>query len=195
MTSTDALYPCVCSAKLNAHWLTTVSPFDCTTGEFIKWSNKLEIFLQQSGLDCYIFAPVTNPECLITEPNPSMEPVVHANWLANNGLIIGVICAAISDAEQEGLNTDGTAKECYDSLKAHAQSEGPIRQIALICEALTTYAPTTKPLETTARKISKLVDRAFAIGAIDKDLLKCIVLLNSINNKLFESIQACKDDL
>ncbi|KAG6892658.1 hypothetical protein C0993_003310, partial [Termitomyces sp. T159_Od127] len=82
-----------------------------------------------------------------------MEPVAYANWLTNNDLIIGVIQAAVSDAEQEGLVTDGTAKECYNALKARAQSEGPVKQVALIREALTTYAPVSEPLETTARKI------------------------------------------
>ncbi|KAG6815379.1 hypothetical protein H0H87_002425, partial [Tephrocybe sp. NHM501043] len=96
---------------------------------------------------------------------------------------------AISDAEQEGLTTDGTTKDCYDALKAQAQSEGPMKQIALICEAFSTYAPVSKPIENMARKICKLINHAFAIGTIDKDLLKCITLLNSINDKTFKSMQ------
>ncbi|KAG6877663.1 hypothetical protein C0992_009552 [Termitomyces sp. T32_za158] len=116
--STDASYPCIRPAKLNAHWPSTIPLFDRATGEFVKWSNKLEIFLQQSGLDRYIFAPENKPSRLIIEPDPVAEPVAYANWLANNDLIIGVIRAAVSDAEQEGLVTDGTAKECYNALKA-----------------------------------------------------------------------------
>ncbi|KAG6863682.1 hypothetical protein C0993_010652, partial [Termitomyces sp. T159_Od127] len=101
ISPTDAAYPRICPAKLNAHWLSTILPFDRTTGKFAKWSNKLEIFLQQSGLDRYIFAPDSKPDRLITEPSESKEPVAHANWLANNDLIVGVICAAVSEAEQE----------------------------------------------------------------------------------------------
>ena len=145
--------------------------------------------MQQTGLDRYIFAPRSQPEQLVTEPDPATKPVTHSNWLSNNYLIIGVICAAISDAKQEGLTTDGTAKECYDALKAQAQSKRPIKQVALIHEALSTYAPVSDPIKNTARKICELIDRAFAIGTIDKDLLKCIALLNSINNKAFESVQ------
>lgn len=109
--------------------------------------------------------------------------------MSNNNLIIGVIRATVSDAEQEGLATDGTAKECYDALKARAQREGPVKQVALIREALSTYAPISEPIEHTAQKICDLIDRTFAIGTIDRDLLKCITLLNSINDKSFESVQ------
>lgn len=186
LSTTDSTYPRVRLAKLNAHWPSTEVKFDRTTGEFTKWSIRLEIFLQQSGLDRYIFGKA---ERLVTEPDRVTEPVAHANWLSNNDLIIGVIRAAISDAEQEDLNTDGSAKECYDALKARAHREGPVKQVALIREALLTYVPVSEPLDATARKICDLVDRAFAIGTIDKDLLKCIALLNSINDKSFESVQ------
>lgn len=187
--SSDATYPRIRLTKLNAHWPATEPPFDRTTGEFTKWSTKLNIFLQQSGLDRYIFASDKNPSRLITQPDPITEPNAYANWLSNNDLIIGVIRAAVSESEQEGLETDGSAKECYDALKACAHREGPVKQVALVRQALSTYAPVGEPIDVTARKICDLVDRAFAIGTIDKDLLKCIALLNSINDKTFESLQ------
>ncbi|KAG6859908.1 hypothetical protein C0995_002118 [Termitomyces sp. Mi166 len=87
--------------------------------EFTKWSTKLKIFLQQSGLDCYIFVPKKKPKHLISPPNPNTKPVAYANWLSNNDLIISVSHAAMSNAEQEGLYTDGTAKG-YDTLKLRA---------------------------------------------------------------------------
>lgn len=187
--SADMTYLRIRLAKLNAHWPANEPPFDRATGEFSKWSNKLEIFLQQSGLDRYIFVSDKNPNRLITEPNEATEPNAYSNWLSNNDLIIGVIRAAVSEAEQEGLETDGTAKECYDALKTRAQCEGPVKQVALIRQALSTYAPIAEPIDATARKICDLIDRAFSIGVIDKDLLKCIALLNSINDKSFESLQ------
>ncbi|KAG6871054.1 hypothetical protein C0995_008741 [Termitomyces sp. Mi166 len=113
-------------------------------------STKLEIFLQQSRLDHYIFMPESKPDHLVTEPNPTSKPVAHTNWLTNNDLIVGVICAAISNAEQDSLKTDGTAKECYDALKARAHHKEPIKQVVLIYEALTTYAPVAEPVKTIA---------------------------------------------
>ncbi|KAH0578539.1 hypothetical protein H2248_003688 [Termitomyces sp. 'cryptogamus'] len=158
MLTTDTTYPHIHPAKLNVHWPTSMPPFDQTMGKFTKWSNKLKIFLQQSRLDHYIFVPKNKPSQLITEPSQSAKPVTHAKWLANNDLIVGIICAAISEAEKEGLLTDGSAKECYNNLKARVQSEGPVKQVALICKTLTTYAPISEPLETTAWKICDLVN-------------------------------------
>ncbi|KAG6871908.1 hypothetical protein C0995_014985, partial [Termitomyces sp. Mi166 len=117
LMATNAAYLHICPAKLNAHWLASKTLFDYAMSEFIKWSTKLEIFLQQSSLDCYIFAPEMKPDHLITQLNLNTEPVAYANWLSNNNLIIGMIHAAMLDAEQEELQTDGTMKECYDTLK------------------------------------------------------------------------------
>ncbi|KAG6875256.1 hypothetical protein C0992_004547 [Termitomyces sp. T32_za158] len=88
---------------------------------------RLPLTALQTSLDRYIFAPETRPKRLVTQPNASSEPNAYSNWLSNNDLIIGIIHAAISDAEQEGLDTDGSAKECYDALKARAQNKGPVR--------------------------------------------------------------------
>ncbi|KNZ81329.1 hypothetical protein J132_02019 [Termitomyces sp. J132] len=187
--SMDSSYLQIWLTKLNAHWPASEPPFNCTTSEFTKWSTKLEIFLQQSSLDQYIFASEKNPNRLIRKPDPETEPNAYANWLSNNGLIISIIHAAVSEAEQEGLETYGFAKECYDTLKVHAQCKGPVKQVALIWQALSTYAPIAEPIDITAWRICNLIDQAFAIRAIDKDLLKCIALLNSINDKSFESIQ------
>lgn len=100
-----------------------------------------------------------------------------------------LIWATVFEAEQESLETDRMAKECYDTLKMRAHWEGPIKQVALIQEALLIYASIAEPVDATVCKISDLIDWAFAIGTTNKDLLKCITLLNCINNKSFESLQ------
>ncbi|KAG6899498.1 hypothetical protein C0995_005817 [Termitomyces sp. Mi166 len=70
----DGSCPQIWLTKLNAHWLASEPPFNRATGEFTKWSMKLEIFLQQSGLDQYIFASEKNPDRLIRKPDPETEP-------------------------------------------------------------------------------------------------------------------------
>ncbi|KAG5720961.1 hypothetical protein E4T56_gene412 [Termitomyces sp. T112] len=91
MLATDVAYPRIYSIKLNARWQASETPVDRATGEFTKW---------------YIFAPEKHSEGLNTQPDPSAEPVTLDNWLSNNDLVIGVI--RVSEAEQEGFNTDGT---------------------------------------------------------------------------------------
>ncbi|KAH0581402.1 hypothetical protein J132_02956 [Termitomyces sp. J132] len=79
-------------------------------------------------------------------PDLVAEPVAHANRLANNDLIIGVIQVTISKAKQEGLDCDGNAKQYYDVLKAYAQCEEPVKQVALIHKAFSTYIPISEPI-------------------------------------------------
>lgn len=67
--------------------------------------------------------------------------------------------------------------------------KGLVKQVALTREALSTYAPVIDPINTIAQRVCDLINQAFAIGVIDKDLLKCIALLNCINDKFFKSIQ------
>ncbi|KAH0583241.1 hypothetical protein H2248_011121 [Termitomyces sp. 'cryptogamus'] len=117
----------------------------------------------------------------MTEPNSSTKPVAYANWLANNDLIIGIIQTAVSKAEQDGLKTNGTAKECYSALKARAQCKGPVKQVVLIHKALTTYAPIAEPVKTLAQKICDLINHTFVIGTIDKDLLNFATLSRTFN--------------
>ncbi|KAH0586391.1 hypothetical protein H2248_007629 [Termitomyces sp. 'cryptogamus'] len=77
MSSTDTAYSRIRLAKLNTHWPASETLFDRTMGEFTRWSTKLEIFLQQSGLDRYIFAPEKKPERLITQPDLKTEHCLH----------------------------------------------------------------------------------------------------------------------
>ncbi|KAG5349545.1 hypothetical protein C0989_003244 [Termitomyces sp. Mn162] len=79
MSSTNATYPHIHLAKLNAHWPALETLFDCTTGKFIRWSTKLKIFLQQSSLDRYIFMPKKKPEHLIMQPDPRTKLTAYAN--------------------------------------------------------------------------------------------------------------------
>lgn len=183
---TDAAYPRIRAAKLNSHWPASEPPFERSNSDFAQFAIKLEIFLQQCGLDRYIFAKAP---LLITAPSDTREPHAYDNWLCNNGLIIGVIRAAVDRSEHEGLVTSSTAKDCFDNLKKRALNEGPVKQVALLRESLSTYNPITSPLEVTARKICELVDRAFDIGDINRDLFKSIALLNSINDKAYKALQ------
>ncbi|KAG6824588.1 hypothetical protein H0H92_006408 [Tricholoma furcatifolium] len=143
--STDARYPHIHAAKLNAHWSSSEKLFDRLSGNFLQFSTKLEIFLQQCGLDHYIFSCKTSP--LIVAPDATTKPHTYNNWLANNGLIIGVIRTAIDHSKHNGLVTDKTAKDCYKSLKSLTLDKGPVVQCALLREALSTFSDPSSPLK------------------------------------------------
>ncbi|KAG6880661.1 hypothetical protein C0995_005046, partial [Termitomyces sp. Mi166 len=78
--------------------------------------------------------------------------------------------SAMDDIEHRDLITDQGAQHCFDDLKRRAQQEGPIKQISLLQEALSTYCSQTEALPTTASRITDIVKRAFDIGEINADL-------------------------
>ena len=151
-------------------------------GNFSQWTEKLKDALILNGLYGQVF---DTSEC----PKATLEPCAHANWGLNDRLAITFIKTALDDAEHRDLVMDRGTTYCFTDLKSRAQREGPIKQIALLQEALSTYCSTAEPLPITAGRIADTVKRAFDIGDVTKDLFTCIALLNSLNDPSFESLQ------
>ncbi|KAG5726350.1 hypothetical protein E4T56_gene19658 [Termitomyces sp. T112] len=153
-------------------------------GNFHQWWEKLKDFLILNGIYAYIFDS-TKP-C----PDIAIEPHAHMNWKQNDQLAITFIKSALVNDKHRNLVTGKGAVQCFNDLKSHAQREGPIKQIGLLQEALSTYCSTSEPLPTTAGCIVDTVKRAFYIGTIDAELFMCIALLNSLNDPSLEALQS-----
>ncbi|GLB40854.1 putative mitochondrial protein [Lyophyllum shimeji] len=110
--------------------------------------------------------------------------------LTVNGLRVGFILLAISKTERDGIPKDKGAKALYDALKKRATGEGPVKQVTLLRQALSTYCSVTEPLPTTAMKIREICRRAFAMGPITEEVFTCISLLNSLQDEAFRSIRS-----
>ncbi|GLB45783.1 hypothetical protein LshimejAT787_2900110 [Lyophyllum shimeji] len=180
----DASHPSIPLIRLQVPWSASNKKLDRTTGEFNDWSEDLSDALTVNGLLGYVFDPI------IPCPPADTEPRAHANWIANDSLARGFISLAIEKTERDGIPKDKGAKAFYEALKSRANGEGPVKQVALIREAFSTYCSATEPLPTTAMKICDIIDRAFAMGNINKDLFKCIALLNALNDDSFRAIQS-----
>ncbi|KAG6871459.1 hypothetical protein C0992_010906, partial [Termitomyces sp. T32_za158] len=92
-------------------------------------------------------------------------------------------------SEYEGLDEDKTAANLFVQIKARAEGEGPVRMVALIQEVLRIQCSPDESLTVTAKRICDIISRIFAIKALDEDLFKCVVLLNSLNNPLYAAVQ------
>ncbi|KAG6899302.1 hypothetical protein C0995_006392 [Termitomyces sp. Mi166 len=97
--------------------------------------------------------------------------------------------SALDKVKHHNLVTDKGIQHCFKDLKAQAQWEEPIKQIALLQEALSTYCSQSESLPVMASQITDIVKRAFDIGKITMDLFMCIVLLNSLNDPSFNALQ------
>ncbi|KAF5380152.1 hypothetical protein D9615_006145 [Tricholomella constricta] len=106
-------------------------------------------------------------------------------------MAIAALQSAINDSLHDLIDYEKGVRRSYDALREHCQSAGPIRQVAIIRQALSTsYCSPSEPLVATANNICMLIDTAFDMGAITRDLFKCIALLNGLSDKSYESIQS-----
>lgn len=144
----------------------------------------LKIHLVLLGLKSYVVSPLTSA------PSAINEPVAYHNWVMNNGLVCAVILTALDESEYEGLDDTKTTANLYAQVKTRAEGKGPVWMISLIQEVLRIQCLLSEPLTMTGKWISDIVERIFTIQTLDKDLFKCVVLLNSLNSPQYSSIQA-----
>ncbi|KAF5378789.1 hypothetical protein D9615_006919 [Tricholomella constricta] len=152
--------------------------------DFKSWERRFRNFLSMNGLLTYVFSPLT------ISPNPSAEPRAYGNYVTNGALAVAALEHAVHESLLDFIDHSKGAKICFENVKAHCLGAGPIKQVAKIREALSTYCSTDTPTVDTATNICKLVDAAFDMGTIDRDLFKCIAILNSLNDKAFDNIQS-----
>ncbi|PPQ86358.1 hypothetical protein CVT26_006168 [Gymnopilus dilepis] len=130
----------------------------------------------------------------IPEPDVSLEPRAHRNWLSNDRSACAFLSSAISDAERKALGDPprSGAKAYWEKLKARHSSDGPVAQVYLLKEALNIVI--SSPSESITRALDKaadLVHRAYAMSSKDgiaKETFLSIIALN-ILGKEHESIQ------
>ena len=182
---TDAATPSIHTISIcGADWKHDKFNRNSATANFSKWLKDLQIHLSLLGLKPYIFEPLISPPSALT------APVAYQNWCLNDDLTRAVILTALDDCEYDGLDKTKTTVNLYGQVKTRAEGEGPVRMITLIQEVLKIQCSPTEPLPATARQICDIVNRIFSIQALDKDLFKCVILLNSLNSPQYEPIQA-----
>ena len=123
---------------------------DKLTANYKTWLKSVDLFLTLTGLAGYAKGTVDRPK--------SNQPCALANWEANNALAAALISSTIEPTKWEYIDRDKGAKACWDTLKLRHQSEGPIWQVQLLQEALSTQCTRSTPLPTTAEKICSAID-------------------------------------
>lgn len=185
MPITDASAPSICAISIHGvDWKQDRFARNSPTANFGRWSKALQIHLSLLGLKFYVFPT------LIACPDAGTKPAAHQNWVANDDLARAVILTALDKSEYEGLDDAKTAASLYTSIKARAEGEGLVRMVSLIQEVLKIQCSTSKPLTVTATRICNIIQRIFAIKALDEDLFKCVMFLNSLSSPQYEPIQA-----
>ncbi|HEV7738298.1 MAG TPA: hypothetical protein VGO47_13115, partial [Chlamydiales bacterium] len=147
---------------------------DKLKGNYKKWLIAIELFLTLAGFNQYITGKISKPGL--------NEPRARENWENNDELAVALITSTLEEHEMEYVDREKSAMECFTEIKKRHKSEGPIRQVQLLQEALTIICNHETPLPTTAEQICTKIDHAYEMGDITKDLFKCIALLGSLRD-------------
>ncbi|KAF5377091.1 hypothetical protein D9615_010560 [Tricholomella constricta] len=149
-----------------------------------KWERNFRTFTTLNHLTHYVFPPYTYL------PLPHTEPRAFSNYTENLTMAVAALQSAVDDSLHDLIDYENGVRKSYEALRNHCQSAGPIRQVTIIRQALSTYCSPSEPLVATANTICTLIDTAFDMGTITRDLFKGIALLNSLSDKTYESIQS-----
>lgn len=100
----------------------------------------------------------------------------------------GFIATAVEHAELAYIPRSIGPKAAWDLLKKRHEREGPIRQVTLLHQALSIPFMDETPMPETATAICALINRAYTIGDVNKDVFCCIAMLGALKN--FPNIQS-----
>lgn len=179
---TDSTRPRI--AAISLEFMYSGVKLDKLAGNYTTWVHAMTNHLTLVGLYDYVFQPPP-------EPTQTIEPTAHKNWTNNNRLTAAIVVGGTSEAEQDFLDIKKGAKACWDSLKERHQKEGRVKQVKLLQTALSTKVSSIEPPTVTARNICDMIDRAFSIDSeIDADRIKCIAILNALDNDLYSSARS-----
>ncbi|KAF5386082.1 hypothetical protein D9615_002562 [Tricholomella constricta] len=146
-------------------------------GTYTTWARDFENELIMNGLWEYAFDPPLRP-------HEVYEPRANRNWAHNDRLTCAFIATGVASSERQFISKEG-AKACWLAIRSRHEGSGPVQQVRLLQEALSTKCSLDKPLTETIDSIFEKIDRAFAVGKVSSDTLKCIACLSSLSDKAF----------
>lgn len=153
-------------------------------GKWTPWSKFMKLKLMMSGLYEYIFDP---PDI----PHRTFKPCAYCNWNLNDRLACSFLMLGLSKSEHNLASDSISAKELWEYLQARHGGAGPVQQVCLLQEALTTKCSPAEPITKTIDRIYEKINRMFDVGTVTKDLLQSIAALFSLSdNSLYASARS-----
>lgn len=97
----------------------------------------------------------------------------------------------LSESERNLADDSIDAKALWEYLQTRHGGAGPVQQVRLLQEALTTKCSPAEPITKTIDRIFKKINRAFDVGTVMKELLQSIAALSSLsNNSLYANARS-----
>ncbi|KIJ22731.1 hypothetical protein M422DRAFT_196771, partial [Sphaerobolus stellatus SS14] len=147
---------------------------DKLKSNYKSWLDEAEIFFASCTLLGYFEGTCPRPG--------SDEPRALLNWTTNDATATALLFQTLEKSEWEFIDRKLGAKACWDSIKRRHQNQGPIRQVSYLQDAMTMKFSKSIPLPITAEKLCTTVQKAYDMGEINCELMKCILLLNALTD-------------
>jgi hypothetical protein len=157
--STESTVPSISPIKLSVQY--SGEKLDKLKSNYKDWCEEITIALSLNGVYEYVAGTVPEP--------PTSDIHSLANWTANSRLTYVFIASSIVSLERPFIDMKKGTNTNWETLRKCHQAEGPVRQVQLLQQALSTQCTNDTPLPEMADKICALIDRAFAMGDIKPD--------------------------
>ncbi|KAF5319837.1 hypothetical protein D9611_012829 [Ephemerocybe angulata] len=147
-----------------------------SAGNWNSWDQAVAIYFRTQTLLGYLRGTIPCPDASDEEG--------YANWMHNNDIAAGEILTALDVDEHGYVDADNdTCAAIYNKMKARHANEGPIKQINLISDALSSRInKSDKDIVGKVQKICTNIRDAFQMGSITQDLLTSTALLYAISD-------------
>jgi len=155
--------------------LEKIEVLDRSTNNWSTWSDKIQNYLLLKHGGGYLLG-------LIQRPDPLIDPIGAGTWDLNNLCIIAALRTRSTPEEGEFLRSFTNAHLAWTELKGRHEKVGPIAQILLIQQALSTRFRRGECLSVTSTMLTELVRRIYAISLPKEEDFLMIMLLNAMTD-------------
>ena len=146
------------------------------------WSRAILLVASHQGFEDWL-------DGTLLQPDLATHAKAHWIWCSNNKSLRAFILSHISNNDYENIFHLNTSHKVFEALCMWHENLGLHTQAVLLKKVLEICFTPDVPLSKTILEISSLQKRIVAMGPINNNKLKSILLINALNNH-FENIQS-----
>ena len=146
------------------------------------WSKLISLTAQQQGFIRWL-------KGTLPQPDLTSHSIAHDIWANNDDSLKAFLLKHILDNDYDLIVNVDTAYNMFEKLCKRHEKLGLHTQVLLLKKALNICCTPNVPLSNTVMEVSNLLKCIAAMGPIDIDKLKSVVLINTLSGH-YEHIQS-----
>ena len=163
-----------------------------------RWLSDLVLDMDQANWETWSRAILLAASCqgfedwldgMLLQPNLATHAKAHQIWCSNDKSLRAFILSHISNNDYKHVSYLNTSHKVFEVLHVWHENLGLHAQVVLLKKVLEICFMPDVPLSKMILEISSLYKRIVAMGPINNDKLKSVLLINALNDH-FENIQS-----